>query len=168
MTFKRGYMKKLSFIPLIVLLSLISNQKVFGYDDQIAHPKITEVAVQKSIMKTYLPQSLGPEFLKGYDSPINGTSAIDWIRKGSIAEDAEACRRANHMHNPLKTWNVSYMSDAPWWANACTAWGKKYSNITWATSYFAPPPDGQKVSFTSRHDYAPKNWDVANNAEAII
>jgi hypothetical protein len=60
------------------------------------------------------------------------------------------CRASNHFHNPLKSWDQSYMSDAPWFINAyCSSWQPIYSNITWATGYLSP--DGSTVT-------RPRQW----------
>jgi len=63
-------MKQLLFIFLIILASMINSQNVFSYDDQTTHPDITKIAVQKSILKTYLNAHLGAEFSQEYDSLI--------------------------------------------------------------------------------------------------
>ena len=134
-----------------------------GYDDQIAHPTITEYSVKNSALNNHLTQYLGADFINGFESWVSGKSVLKWIVEGSIAEDADACQRANHMHNPMNNipWSSSYMSDDPWWTSACSVfWYKRYSNVTWATGFLAPAPDGQKTSYYSP---TPQNWDVARN-----
>lgn len=157
-------MIKLATVFFMTIILLFHYEIAVGYDDQIAHPTVTELAVQNSIVKTKLIQQLGPDVSKGYDSLINGKSIVRWIRDGSTTEDKEPCRRASHMHDPTKDWNISYMSDFPPSEAYCLlqGWGAKpYSNITWATGYLGPAPGGQKQQFTSDPRYAPNNWDNA-------
>jgi hypothetical protein len=140
-----------------------------GYDDQTTHPDITKKAVSDvSNLNFYLKTTLGLE--KGIDSrfPSNSqdpkTSALELLKSGSTAEDSPACRAANHFHDPLKPWWQSGMSDEPLWLDIkCAFWLPKFSNITWATGYLSPPPDGQKQTFTTNPDYAPVNWDKARD-----
>ena len=100
-------MKIISFACLIILIGLInSSQKAMGYDDQIAHPTITEYSVKNSALNNHLTQYLGADFINGFESWVSGKSVLKWIVEGSIAEDADACQRANHMHNP--------MNNIPW------------------------------------------------------
>lgn len=158
-----GNMNKILFVLLLILASTFNSQSAFSYDDQVTHPDITKIAVQHTMLNTYLSHHLGPEFSQGYDTVINGVSVMNWIREGSIAEDAELCRRANHFHNPLKPWNESYNNDLWWPEPGCAAlgWLKRYSNVTWATGFLAPPSDGQKETFG--YTPPPQNWDVARN-----
>jgi len=137
-------MKRNIFVLIIVVVSLI-HQIALGYDDTITHPKITENAVKASVLRTYLSLYLGPEFSKDYESMINGESVKQWIMDGSTAEDAEMCRRGNHFHDPLKSWDASYNSDLWWPEPGCVAfgWFSRYSTVTWATGFLAPPPVGQ-------------------------
>lgn len=157
-------MKKRVIIILVIMGFLLMVQESMGYDDVETHPKITNIAVDKSILKTYLPQELGPEFLKGYESIINGKSVMEWIRDGSKLEDSPNCRASNHFHNPLRSWDQSYMTDQPLWLDyECSAWKPWYSNVTWATGYLSPSPTGPKTSFDTHPDLTPINWDKARD-----
>ena len=143
-------MKKLTLT--IMLMLLYSAKIASGYDDEVTHRALTERAIPISTLSAYLKNSLG--FSEGSSALINGKTVSWWLREGSYLEDAEPCRRANHMHNPLLPWDQSQMSDDPWWTSACYAfWYKRYSNVTWATGFLAPAPDGQKASFTIASGY---------------
>lgn len=157
--------KKIICCAVQLILTVFIPDRVLSYNDTITHPAITEKASDSNNAKLdqYLKKSLGFKAGLATRFPSNNpqSTVIYWLKKGSIAEDAESCRRANHMHDPLKTWDKSYMNDTSW-TNACNIlWGNRYSNITWATGFLTPPPNGQKASFTKRPAYAPQNWDNA-------
>jgi len=164
-------MKKRALTIVFFLIGvLLRYQVVMGYDDAQTHPAITNFAVDKSILKTYLPKNLGSEFLKGYESIVNGKSVVEWIRKGSIDEDTPSCRASNHFHNPLLSWDQSYMSDdvtpmAQLIREFCniTGWPcfMRKSDVTWATGYLAPAPEGKKATFLTL--YKVYNWDKARD-----
>src|SRR3990172_9336496 len=132
-------------ISLICGLVIVMPTFAIAYDDQVTHPEITKMAVGSiSGLDVYLKSTLG--LVKGIDSrfpsdsPDPNKSVLELLKKGSTDEDKEPCRRANHMHNPMNDipWNLSYMSDDPWWSSqGCPSlgWGRRYSNITWATGY---------------------------------
>jgi hypothetical protein len=142
-------MKKI-LTALFLFVALLPYEAVLGYDDLTTHPDLTEIAVKNSILSNNLSQKLGPEFAKNYESSINGKQVIEWIKDGSIAEDAEMCRRGNHFHDPLKSWETSYNSDLWWPEPGCVAlgWFSRYSTVTWATGFLAPPSAGQKASYS--------------------
>jgi hypothetical protein len=131
-----------------LIISICLSSYATGFDDKITHPAITEQAISnknKFDFNSYLQNKLG--FTKGILTKLPSNSPlgiIDIIKQGSTDEDKEACRRANHMHDPLKAWNISYMTDEPW-GDATTEIGcaklgpydKKYSNITWATGQYS-------------------------------
>ena len=157
-------MKKSLSLTFLVFL-LFSNNYIFAYDGKITHPNITENAIRYTNLENYLTQNLGfPLGTKtilqsGYDKSI-----VDWLKKGSTDEDSPMCRPSNHFHNPLKPWNESMMSDQPSFVNwRCSSWIPWYSNITWATGYLSPPPDGQKATFNPNPLYAPNTWDNARD-----
>ena len=96
-------MKKLLILALALLCVVMLMQQIsMGYDDEDTHPRITNIAVDKSILKTYLPQYLGAEFAEGYRSKVDSRDIISWICEGSIAEDSPICRSASHFHDPLR------------------------------------------------------------------
>ncbi len=162
-------MNKRIFISTIVILSTIAMLSYSdAYDNIITHRKITEKTIDYSTLRNYLKLNLGlPE---GYEAKINNKRIIDWLSDGSYAEDKPACRAANHFHNPLLSWDQSYMSD-DFYGDAlvirtfCNSTGWPYtnrkSNVTWATGFLAPPPDGQKASFSQNPLFSPYNWDKA-------
>ncbi|MFA4829003.1 MAG: hypothetical protein WC855_13915, partial [Thermodesulfovibrionales bacterium] len=155
---------KIKIIAVSLLFLILYHNGVNAYDDVNTHPLLTDTAVKKSVLKNYLFQNIGEDFLKNYDTVINGRKILDWIKKGSTDEDSPMCRAANHFHDPLKTWNDSAMSDQPWFIDAwCSDWKPLYSNVTWATGYLAPAPVGQKVSFSTLSANAPINWDRARD-----
>jgi hypothetical protein len=162
-------MKKRAFL-IACLYIVLQPYALFGYDDQITHPAITRKAASSDVssLNEYLKASLG--FSNGLDAhlPSNSTdpnrTILKLLTQGSTDEDSPACRASNHFHDPLKSWDVSYMTDAPMITRACSlweGWTQHYSNITWGTGYQAPPPDGQKQTFTLPSDKAPNNWDNA-------
>lgn len=148
-------------IAIAMLLAVPSPQ---AYDDQIAHPAIT-VKSLTLYADQYFKSYLG--FQTGMQAELAlGTQLLtiqDWLKTGATAEDKEACRRAHHMHDPLKAWNQSYMTDDPFSyavKNYCSPWAR-YSNVTWATGFLSPAPSGQIQTFSTDPAYAPYNWDRA-------
>lgn len=157
----------------IIIFSAILMAATYSmaYDNKTTHKIITETSVPESNMDTYLKQSLG--MISGSKEVISGKQIIKWLSDGSYLEDEPPCRRSNHFHNPLPmpyydptqpAWSQSGVSDLPavldkW----CWDWKPRYSNITWATGYLAPPPDGPKASFPTVPPYEPNNWDKARD-----
>jgi hypothetical protein len=138
-----------------------------AYNDEITHPDVTEKAARGSNLKSFLINNLG--IAEGLDRPLKYSdetnSILEWLRKGSTDEDSPRCRASNHFHNPLMSWDQSYMTDEPWWLDLyCTSWSPWYSNVTWATGYLTPPPDGSKATFSTDPEYAPINWDSARDS----
>ena len=120
-----------------------TGNNAYCFDDTITHPKLTERAVDRPVIKDYLINQLG--FSEGFDKKISpyglneNKKIIEWLQKGSTDEDSPMCRASTHFHNPLLPWDQSYMTDAPWWINMwCRdvppVW-PQFSNITWATGY---------------------------------
>ena len=129
----------------------------YAYDNVTTHKKVTEKAVDNSQLRNYLKQNFG--YASGYEEKIRGKRIIDWLIEGSYLEDILACRASNHFHNPLLPWGQSYMTDQPGWIDeACLDWKPWFSNITWATRFLAPPPDGAKTTFGLYKTY---DWDTA-------
>lgn len=143
---------------MIFIISSIAD----AYDNEDTHRRITKTAISASKLDNYLSQNLG--FVKGWEDKIRGNTIMYWLIEGSYLEDIPACRAANHFHNPLLPWDQSYMTDQPSFIDAwCWDWKPLYSNVTWATGYYAPPPDGTKVSFSYFSSYDPYNWDRARD-----
>jgi len=146
------------FIVLVfmILLSTYSG----AYDNITTHRKITEEAVKWSQLDTIVKNNLS--YSSGYKEVISGQQIIKWLSDGSYLEDVPKCRASNHFHNPLLSWDQSYMTDMHGLPSVyCSDWNPRYSAITWATGYLAPPPDGAKASFSSSLTYGPNNWDKA-------
>lgn len=143
-------------------ISICFTSYAVAYDDIITHPNITERAVRESNLKNYLVNNLGIE--EGLDKSVeyNGKSLkiFEWLRKGSINEDAPLCRASNHFHNPLKSWGQSGVSDQlsliSGWCSL-TGYSTKYSNVTWATGYLSPAPNGSKITISNQE----MGWDDA-------
>ena len=162
-------MNKKIILSTVTFIVFILSSYSGAYHPETTHRKITEKAVPESSLGTYLKVHL--EVVNGYKEIINGQEIIKWLSDGSSLEDIPMCRATNHFHNPLLPWNQSYMSDDKFltlaWAVRlyCNLDGWPYSgrksNVTWATGYLSPPPDGQKDSFNTDPDYAPINWDSA-------
>ena len=153
---------------LSVLMALFLFSRALAYDDKIAHPKITLKAADYSGLDYHLKTYLGLK--KGLETQLSlnyeNRTILKYLEQGSKEEDLEPCRRANHMHDPTKAWDISYMSDVPPSELYCYTqeWGSKpYSNVTWATGYLEPAPDGRKQKFTLPSDKAPFNWDKARD-----
>jgi hypothetical protein len=148
-----------------LLLCLVSN--VTAFDDNVTHPEITEKAMEESLLDQHLKGNLGfRDGLKTYLFLNNKKKPVaKWIKYGSEKEDSPNCRASNHFHNPLMSWDQSYMTDEPWWLDLyCTSWSPWYSNVTWATGYLAPAPDGSKATFSTDPEFAPINWDSAGDS----
>ncbi len=175
-----NYMSMIRRVVVIFYLTLIvmcsTSNSLFAYNDDITHPDITERAMLNSQIEKYLFKNLG--FTGGLKTKFKHNSdnenVIKWLRIGSIDEDDPMCRAVNHFHNPLKTWDQSHMSDdeisfPKAWTVArayCELRGWTYngrkSNVTWATGFKSPAPDGQKDdTFSTEPNFSPVNWDVA-------
>ncbi len=158
------YLEKLIKTVVVIFMIVLITSVALAYDDQISHPRITVKAVENSDLENYLINYLG--FKQGLDElfQYNNTTnrVVELIKIGSTYEDDPMCRASNHFHNPLLIWDQSYLSDEPLWLNiVCLNWTPRYSNITWATGYLAPPPGGSKVAFPNPSLESPVNWDVA-------
>lgn len=147
-------MKKLTIIILFSLLYLGNN--VFSYDDERTHRQLTERAIDLSLLSSYLRNNFG--FQEGSSSIINGRTISWWLREGAYLEDDPICRATNHFHNPLDPWNLSYMSDEPWYVNlwcGVTGFSTRYSNVTWGTGFLSP--DGPEINRVNQQ----MGWDNA-------
>ena len=165
--------RKIFILRLISFIIFILFSNSDAYDNKTTHRDITKTAALplQSNLDTYLKRNLG--IPAGIDEKIRGKKIIDWFADGSEYEDDDnadsfsllpQCRAVNHFHDPLKSWDQSYMTDQPWYVDVwCWDWKPIYSNITWATSYLSPPPDGAKVPFTYSSSMSPYNWDRARD-----
>jgi hypothetical protein len=149
---------------MIFLLIFTFPVGVESYDNEITHPQLTRRSSLLSSLNNYLINNLSIE--EGLDKILKNDftwesrSILQWLQKGSTDEDSPMCRASNHFHNPLRAWNKSGMSDQPAFVNLrCILWIPWYSNVTWATGYLSPSPDGQKAAFNSNPYYAPNTWD---------
>ncbi len=147
----------LSFLSILLCLS-----DGIAHDDEITHPKITEEAIRTSDLGGYLTTNLG--FLEGAKKILgfNGEwrTIEEWLKKGSKLEDDPICRASNHFHNPLDPWNLSYMTDEPWYVNLwcdVTGYATRYSNVTWGTGYQSP--NGPTIDRINQQ----MGWDNAKN-----
>lgn len=166
----RRYCFMHKIILLIISIGICCAPYVSAYDDQETHPKITKKASENPNLNNYLINNLG--FKKGLDEFLNygnkSKTILKWLEKGSTDEDSPNCRASNHFHDPLKSWNQSYMTDQPLWLDyECSAWKPWYSNVTWATNYLSPSANGSKVSFSYSSSDLLYNWDRAINTEVI-
>jgi hypothetical protein len=132
-----------------------------AFDDEATHPEITKKAANVSVLKinNYLKGYLGENFSNGLDSIVKDKTVLAWLQKGSNAEDHPICRASHHFHNPRLLWLQSQMNDTPWMNYACDI--PRYSNITWATGYTAPPPMGTKTNVVVSPLYRRVSWDTA-------
>jgi hypothetical protein len=136
---RKSDMERKFVFSIILLLILLCND-LPAYENKLTHPDMTQIAAEYSHLNNYLVDNIGLNNGLKTRIPSNGTNSIlDLLRKGSTDEDIPICRSSNHFHNPLKSWDQSYMSDAPWFINEyCSSWQPIYSNITWGTGYLSP------------------------------
>jgi hypothetical protein len=147
-----------------------------AYDNKTSHKLITEESVKQAVIEfgfnNYLINNFG--FSDGINTTFSSVSSskqiLDYLKDGSELEDTPMCRASNHFHDPTKSWDQSYMSDDTDFIGSkirayceLTGWtyANRKSNVTWATGFLTPPPDGQKASFSTDPDFAPINWDKA-------
>ena len=171
---RKSCSRVLLMVWIVSLTLLYFDQYSIAYDDVITHPRLTEKAVDKSILDQYLKEKLDVKAgietqlkQQGYNqADVISRPIIEWLTKGSTIEDAPLCRASNHFHNPLKAWNESFVTDYPAINAVCSGapWSQRYSNITWATGLLTT--DGEPISFPD--DYletppAPNNWTKARN-----
>lgn len=132
----------------IIIFTLLFIRNAYSFDNVVTHKDITKNAAENSNISSYLISTIG--FKKGIETKLNGKTILQWLREGSSSEDEPTCRATNHFHNPLLSWDKSYMTDEPSLIHAaCVAW-RRHSNVTWATGYLSPPPDGTKETFVTR------------------
>ena len=118
--------KRYIFLLVIIILHLLSNSS-FCYDDAIAHPRITIQAISYSKLSDVLPNNLG--ITDGINKTLKNTITnetypiYEWLWRGSKIEDTPLCRASNHFHDPLKSWDVSYMTDVPLANTYCSSKG---------------------------------------------
>src|SRR3990167_9026082 len=152
---------KIIFLNIVFALCL--SYSTFAFDDVDTHPRITNKAIENTNLDNYLIQNLGLKDGLKSKLPSGGKdSIVDWLKKGSTEEDSPLCRASNHFHNPLKAWDQSGVSDQPslisGWCSL-TGYSTKYSNVTWATGYLAPAPNGSKISISGQE----MSWDNARD-----
>ena len=153
-------MKGKSILLDIVFLLCLS-YSTFAFDDVDTHPRITNKAIENTNLDKYLIQNLGLKDGLKTKLPSGGKdSIVDWLKKGSTDEDSPICRASNHFHNPLKSWEQAGVSDQPSlisdWCSL-TGYSTKYSNVTWATGYLGPDPNGSKITISGQE----MGWDNA-------
>lgn len=137
----------------------------YAFDDQITHQDITRQAIENSDLNTYIIGNLDSQ--GGIETKLIGKSILNLLREGSKLEDTPVCRASNHFHNPLLSWEQSFMTDdiltpkGTFVREKCniTGWpyGGRQSNISWATGYQSPAPEGVKISMSKQE----MNWDDA-------
>ncbi len=144
-----------------------------AYNDDITHPDMTDKAVEASQLDSYVKNNLGFKegIYKLFTANYKKNNIKDWIKAGSTKEDSPPCRASNHFHNPILPWDQSYMSDdvtplALIIREFCNNTGWHYlmrkSNVTWATGYLSPAPEGAKDPFSFTLPFnEPINWDKA-------
>lgn len=155
-----------TFIYLSISFFLISGSAAQSHDDIVVHPLITRNAALQSKTDNYLATNLN--FSEGWETIISGKagkSILKYLEEGSQAEDKPRCRAASHFHDPLKSWNVSYMTDRnPYVDFRCqfSEYTQIYSNITWSTGYLSPDaPRIERVAQRMGWDHARKYFYLA-------
>lgn len=159
--------KYLTIFAISALTIINFNSSAYCFDDAETHPKMTEKAAKRPVFIDYLQNELGfPEGLNKKISPYwfpEYKTIQQWLQQGSTDEDSPTCRASNHFHDPLKTWDSSYVTDSPvliqkWCRDIPPVW-PQYSNITWATGYkssdekLLTPMDRQDMSWDNARSY---------------
>jgi hypothetical protein len=131
------------FIAITLMCCISTVHYAYCFDDKKTHPELTKIAIKNSMLNSYLVNSLG--LAGGTEMKISpylfpeDKSILEWLQKGSTDEDSPMCRASTHFHNPILTWDQSYMTDAPWyiqtWCRDVPPAWPLYSNITWATGF---------------------------------
>lgn len=159
-------MKRIFFLYSVSVL--VFGLDCFAHDNEVIHRNVTSVAMSDSQLGLHSWLNKNLNFSDGlveiFSSAGKSQTAEDWLKEGSYLEDIDTdrCRATNHFHNPLLPWKESRMTDQPWLLNFwCLDWKPWYSNVTWATGYLEPPPDGAKATFTRESKYAPNTWNNA-------
>ena len=164
-------MKK-QILFLLLSLLILSNGSASAFNEKITHRDLTVRALKVSNIKDYLVNYLG--YSSGEYSIISGLdwkgwprdyTVLKWLQEGAKDEDAPqtvgiSCRASNHFHNPIHSgdWTESKMSDSLEVDGYCGA-SNRYSDVTWATGYTYPPPDGSKITPNGQSF----GWDNARN-----
>ena len=153
-------MNKLTcLIHLIILLGLQS--ELYGWDNKLTHPAITERGIAVSTVDAYLKTQVGladgvstqlywdfpPDIKKrisdGDAYPNTTTRSIsEWLRVGSIIEDQDnrffppPWRPRHHFHDPIRNSGLDNHADHPDWdAPGTSSWlPLGQSAIDWAIS----------------------------------
>ena len=164
-----------SIIVIIAYLVCLCNCTIVcAYDVHVAHPVITEKAVNRSQIQNYLINNMSlakgttevikgeymkaPEFF-GENTWFSGKNTIlDWLKTGASNEDAPACRAKAHFHNPVHAgdWRESQLTGSIEVDLACGS--DKYSNVTWATGSITPngpfiTRNGQELGWDNARSY---------------
>jgi hypothetical protein len=167
---KRGIKMNKKTFQIIVFLLVFCSQGLFSYayDNETTHPYICGKAVEETIIfNNYLVNNLG--LPQGIKTKLFGSKTIvQWLQSGSLNEDEPNCKASNHFHNPLLPWDESFMSDdttdigsliRSYCGTKDWPFSDRKSNVTWATGYLAPSPNGAKEGEWGVHE--PVNWDTA-------
>ena len=159
---------KLSVFVISGLIPFFCSNTAGAFDNKSTHPEITKKAANVSVLKinNCLNGYLGEPFSKGLDSIVSDRTVLAWLQKGSSDEDPTIwpakCRASHHFHNPLLPWTQSQMTDTPFMDYICDV--PRYSTVTWATGYAAPPPQGAKITVAVSPSYKRESWDSARDS----
>lgn len=82
-----------------VILFVFYCNSIFAYDEEFAHPYITQTAINKSNLENSLTQYLGIN--EGLRKSYDGKSIVQLIQTGSSNEDLSS-RARNHFWNPWR------------------------------------------------------------------
>ena len=125
-----------------------------AYDNDFAHPKINNKAVEESHLDDNLKKNLG--FIDGSSEKIKGKKILEWIIDGGREEDEPNWRCLRHFHDPLKNWEEAglgnlYYSMIYWTQTpkADTSYGL-YNEYSWClarTYYLNALLSGSEASF---------------------
>ncbi len=111
---------KYVLIAMVIAISTFASENAFCWDDKVNHPDMTERSIATTELDNYLVSNLGISEGKDkeytyYPSIFSITpvsrSILRMLQIGSTDEDDPMCRASNHFHDPLKTWDDSYLTD---------------------------------------------------------
>ncbi len=152
-----------------ILIIILFNGELNAHDDEIIHPRITRQAALEANLDSYFISELDLRNAWGTIMTMNRSNTIlKYLEDGSKFEDSPKCRAASHFHDPLKSWNVSYMTDRnPYVDFRCqfSEFTQIYSNITWGTGFWSPDaPRIERVAQRMGWDHAQKYFYLALTA----
>ncbi|MFZ3090027.1 MAG: hypothetical protein WA240_05305 [Nitrospirota bacterium] len=101
------YCSKQTFLVIVLVLSL---NKIALSLDKVTHKFLNETIVKQGGFNNYLINNLG--FAKGIEERFKERQVIELIAQGGVEEDEPLYLRSrNHFHNPSKSWDQAGLTD---------------------------------------------------------